>query len=100
MQQKQDSLCTNMVCEMSGSVTEANSRYVPKHSDKLIHQLRIERIRRGWSQQALAVTIGVHTNEVHRWENKHHLPNADTFIAWLEALDFKIVPPDIGDYEI
>jgi ribosome-binding protein aMBF1 (putative translation factor) len=94
MQQKQDLLCTNMVCEMSGSVVEANSRYAPTHSDKLYHQLREARIRKGWSQQTLAVLLGVHSNEIHRWEHKHNLPRSDTFVGWLELLDFKIVAPD------
>lgn len=81
-------------------VVEANSRHELSHSDELIHKLRAERIKRCWSQQTLAVLIGVHTNEIHRWENKHTLPRADTLIAWLEVLDFKIIPPDIGDYQI
>jgi transcriptional regulator with XRE-family HTH domain len=85
---------------MSGSVAEANARGAPKHSDKLYHQLREARIRKGWSQQRLAVLLGVHTNEIHRYEHKQHLPNADTFVAWLEVLDFKIVPPKYFDYQI
>jgi transcriptional regulator with XRE-family HTH domain len=76
---------------------EINSRHEPSHSDQLIHQLRAARIRKGWTQQTLAILIGVHTNEIHRWENKHHLPNSDTFMAWLQILDFKIVGPDSFD---
>jgi transcriptional regulator with XRE-family HTH domain len=78
---------------MPGNVNRSNALHIPSHSDDLIHQLRIARIRKGWSQQSLAVLIGTHTNEIHRWENKHTLPRSDTFIAWLEVLGFKIVPP-------
>lgn len=86
---------------MPGNVYRANFKHTPSHSDGLYHQLRLRRIQKGWSQQTLAVLLGVHTNEIHRWENKHHLPNSDTFVAWLEILDFKIVSPDAPpDYEI
>lgn len=78
---------------MPGNVYRANL-HRPSHNDELIHKLRDTRIARGMSQQTLAVLIGVHTNEIHRWENKHNLPNSDTFIAWLDILGFKIIPPD------
>jgi DNA-binding XRE family transcriptional regulator len=89
-----------LVRPMPVTVLEVNSRHRPGHSHELIHQLRERRIAKGWSQQTLAVLLGVHTNEIHRWENKHHLPNSDTFIGWLELLDFKIIPPDYNDYQI
>jgi DNA-binding XRE family transcriptional regulator len=82
-------------------IAEVNSRHEPSHSDELIHQLRTMRIKKGWTQQTLAVLIGVHTNEIHRWENKHTLPRSDTLIAWLEVLGFKIVaPPEEPNYDI
>ena len=51
------------------------------------------RIAKGLSQHALAIKIGCSDTDFHRYERRYHLPSADTFIAWLEALDFKIVPP-------
>jgi DNA-binding XRE family transcriptional regulator len=86
---------------MPDRVAEINARHEPAHHDALLHKMREVRISKCMSQQTLAVLIGVHTNEIHRWENKHNLPRLDTFLAWLEILGFKIVPPDREpDYEI
>jgi transcriptional regulator with XRE-family HTH domain len=85
---------------MSGSIAHSNFGHRPTHGDKLIHKLRDRRIAKGWSQQTLAVLIGVHSNEINRWEHKRTSPRSDTFVAWLEILDFKIVGPEESDYEI
>jgi DNA-binding XRE family transcriptional regulator len=77
-------------------VKEANSRGgPPPHHNDLFHKLREVRIAKGLTQNQLANKIGIHSHEMHRYEWREHLPNADTFIAWLEALDFKIVSPDL-----
>jgi transcriptional regulator with XRE-family HTH domain len=78
---------------MSDRIAEINSRHKPIHGDDLIHHLRDVRIARCMSQQTLAVLMGVHTNEIHRWENKHTIPRSDTLLAWLETLGFRIIPP-------
>jgi len=85
-------------------VKEANSRgNPPSHHNNLFLKLRQVRIAKKISQHNLAIRIGIQAHELHRYEHRQHIPNADTFVAWLEALDFKIVAPELYDgydYEI
>jgi transcriptional regulator with XRE-family HTH domain len=58
-------------------------------------KLREVRIAKGISQKTLAIMVGCTANDINRYERRFHLPGADTFVAWLQALDFKIVPPEL-----
>jgi transcriptional regulator with XRE-family HTH domain len=75
----------------------ANSGHRPKHNNAVFLKLREVRIAKGISQKTLASMIGCSINDINRYERRFHLPSADTFVAWLQALDFKIVPPEL-DY--
>jgi ribosome-binding protein aMBF1 (putative translation factor) len=75
-------------------IRAANSKYKPDHGHELFHRLREARIARGLSQHALAEKIGCSDGDFHRYEKREHLPNSDTFVAWLQALEFTIVPPE------
>jgi transcriptional regulator with XRE-family HTH domain len=93
-----------MVKNKYDRIKESNSRAnPPSHHHDLFHKLRKIRIAKRISQHDLAVKIGVHAHEMHRYERRQVIPSADTFLAWLEALDFKIVAPELYDgydYEI
>ncbi len=81
---------------MNDHPTLSNNRWgsrAPAHNNTLFHLLRDERIRRGQTQLILAEKIGISPRDLHRYENRHHLPNSDTFVAWLEVLGFTISPP-------
>jgi ribosome-binding protein aMBF1 (putative translation factor) len=74
-------------------VQSSNAQRNLEHGNELFHKLRQVRIDRGISQQALAATIGCSVNDINRYEHRIHLPNSDTFLAWLEVLGFTVVPP-------
>jgi transcriptional regulator with XRE-family HTH domain len=70
-----------------------NSKQRRDHGNELFHKLREVRIAKGISQEALSRMIGCSINDINRYERRNHLPNADTFVAWLEVLGFTIVAP-------
>jgi transcriptional regulator with XRE-family HTH domain len=75
-------------------VQKHNSKQDRDHGNELFHKLRRVRIAKGISQEALARMIGCCSNDINRYERRNHLPNSDTFVAWLTVLGFKIVAPE------
>ncbi|TQS30005.1 helix-turn-helix domain-containing protein [Microbispora sp. KK1-11] len=56
----------------------------------IIQALRDERIRRGWSQDALAARLYVHRTQISHWESGRCDPTGDSLVRWADALDMEI----------
>lgn len=45
------------------------------------YNMKAERIRHGFTLEQVSEKLGVHTNAISRWENKHTEPTASNLIA-------------------
>ncbi len=56
----------------------------------LVQQLQKERRRRRLTQPKLAERIGIHPSKISHYERGDWLPQMENFLAWVDALDFRL----------
>lgn len=65
--------------------------------------IRIGRAKKGWSQDDLAAFLGVHKQSVSRWEGGRAVPDGNTLVQIIKALDltadlFEHSPQPVSPY--
>ena len=63
------------------------------HHNSILHALRAERRSRGLRQADLAMIIGIYPSHLSKYERGEHKPKMEIFLAWLDALGFRIERP-------
>jgi len=60
-------------------------------AEDLIRQLETKRRKLGLSMKIVSIAAEFTTSNVLKWEQLHHMPRLDLFVAWADVLGYDVV---------